>query len=98
MSQRLSFNALARQELREATAFYNKETPALAHAFLDEVEYALTQVRDFPHSCPLLSRTVRKKVLRRFPYNILYSVRSEEIRILAIAHQKRRPFYWRGRT
>ena len=97
MSQQLSFNSLAVQELREATAFYGKESPALGNAFLDEVEHALTQIRMLPHSCPLLSRTVRKKVLRRFPYNVLYSVHSEEIRVLAIAHQKRRPFYWHGR-
>jgi plasmid stabilization system protein ParE len=97
MSRQLSFNALAAQELREATTFYSKESPALGQAFLEEVARALNQLREFPHSCPLLSRTVRKKVLRRFPYNVLYSVRSEEIRILAIAHQKRRPFYWRDR-
>ena len=97
MSQRLSFHALAQQELGEATAFYSKESPALAYAFLDEVDYALTQIREFPDSCPLLSRTVRKKLLRRFPYNVLYSVRSDAIRILAVAHQKRRPFYWRSR-
>ena len=97
MSKRLSFNGLAVQELREATAFYSKESPALGDAFLDEVARALSQIRELPNSCPLVSRTVRKKVLRRFPYSVLYSVHSEEIRVLAISHQKRRPFYWRGR-
>ena len=97
MSQRFSFNGLALQELREAATFYSQESPKLGEAFLKEVERALSQLREFPNSCPLVSRTVRKKVLRRFPYKILYSLHSNEIRILAIAHQKRRPFYWRGR-
>ena len=35
--------------------------------------------------------------LLRFPYSLVYSVREHEMRILAVAHQKRRPFYWRGR-
>ena len=97
MSRRLSFHALAEQELMEATAFYSKESPALGRAFLDEVEHSLIQIREFPESSPLLNPTVRRKLLRRFPYSVLYSIRSEEIRILAIANQKRRPFYWRGR-
>ena len=98
MSQQLSFNAAALRELQEADAFYRKERPALGDAFLDEVERALAQIRELPRSCPLVRRTVRKKLLRRFPYAVLYSVQSQEIRILAIAHHKRRPFYWRGRT
>jgi hypothetical protein len=36
-------------------------------------------------------------LLARFPYSILYRVRADHIRVLAIAHQNRRPFYWRGR-
>jgi hypothetical protein len=32
-----------------------------------------------------------------FHDSVLYRVRDDHIRILAIAHQKRRPFYWRGR-
>ena len=35
--------------------------------------------------------------LLRFPYTVIYSLRDEQIRVLALAHEKRRPFYWRGR-
>ena len=97
MSPKLSFNALALQELEGATDFYSAGSPALAEAFLTEVARALSQIREFPDSCPFISRTVRKKVLRRFPYNVLYFLQADEIRVVAIAHQKRRPFYWRDR-
>ena len=97
MSPQLSFNALALQELEGAIDFYSGESPALADAFLSEVAGALSQIREFPGSCPLISRTVRKKVLRRFPYSVLYFLQSDGIRVVAIAHQKRRPFYWRDR-
>ncbi|WP_437581980.1 hypothetical protein [Sorangium sp. So ce887] len=40
---------------------------------------------------------VRWWLVRRFPYSVLYRVRDDPIRILAIARQKRRPFTWRGR-
>jgi hypothetical protein len=35
--------------------------------------------------------------LRRFPYSIVYLLLPEEIRVLAIAHQRRKPGYWSGR-
>jgi len=69
----------------------------LGQAFLDEVERAVTQIVAYPEAVPLVNRTVRKKPVRRFPYSVMYSIRAEGIHILAIAHQHRRPFYWRGR-
>jgi hypothetical protein len=40
---------------------------------------------------------VRWWLVKRFPYSVLYRIRDDHIRILAIAHQKRRSFYWRRR-
>ena len=42
-------------------------------------------------------RGVRRKVLRRFPYNLYYVIASDMIRILAVGHQSRRPRYWTDR-
>ena len=97
MSRRVSFHAMAEQELNDAASYYNANCPGLGQAFLDEVERAVTQILAYPEAAPLVNRTVRKKLLRRFPDSIMYSIHPEGIRILAIAHQQRRPFYWRGR-
>ncbi len=97
MRRRFSFHPIAEQELNEAAAYYEAESHGLGSAFLKEVEKAVQQVLNYPESAPLLSRLVRKKVVRRFPYNVMYSVIPTGIRILAIANQKRRPFYWCGR-
>jgi len=51
---------------------------------------------DFPSVAPLHAG-VRKRLLTNFPYALLYSLREDEIRILAVSHQRRRPFYWQGR-
>jgi len=51
---------------------------------------------DFPSAAPLHAG-VRKRLLTNFPYALLYSLREDEIRILAVSHQRRRPFYWQGR-
>ena len=88
---------MAEQELNEAASYYNAASPGLGTAFLDEVEHAVKQILEYPEAAPLVNRVVRRKLVRRFPYSVMYSVQTDTVRILAIANQKRRPFYWRGR-
>ena len=97
MTRRVSFHPLAEQELNDAASYYNAVSPGLGVTFLDEVERALKQIREHPNAAPLVNQVVRRKVVRRFPYSVMYSVQAGTIRILAVANQKRRPFYWRGR-
>jgi toxin ParE1/3/4 len=87
----------ARRELFETIQYYESESPGLGEAFLRVVEEGVSQLLAFPESAPVLRGRVRRKVLRRFPYSLLYSIREGEIRILAVMNQKRRPFYWLGR-
>jgi len=97
MTRWSSFHPLAEQELNEAASYYNAASPGLGTAFLDEVEHAVKQILEHPEAAPLVNRVVHRKLVRRFPYSVMYSVQTDTIRILAIANQKRRPFYWRGR-
>jgi toxin ParE1/3/4 len=98
MNCHLSFHPTAEQELNDAAAYYAAQSYGLGSAFLREVEHAVRQVLKYPESAPLVNRLVSKKLVRRFPYSVMYSIVPEGIWILAIANQKRRPFYWRGRT
>jgi len=97
MNPSVSFHEGAESEFNEAADFYDLESPGLGTVFIDEVHKAIENIHRFAEASPLIRGRVRRKVLFRFPYSIIYSVKKPEIRILAIAHQKRRPFYWRGR-
>ena len=97
MRRSVSYHYLAEIELNEAAEYYDRERLGLGGAFLTEVERAAENVLEFPESSPRVASTVRRKLLRRFPYGILYSLRPDEVRILAVMNLKRRPFYWRGR-
>jgi toxin ParE1/3/4 len=97
MSLRIAFHELAEAELNEAALYYENEGAGLGRAFLSEVEHSIEQIRENPESCPIILKVVRRKLLRRFPYSILFSIVKDNIYILAIANQKRRPFYWRNR-
>lgn len=98
MTRALSINDQARSELQEAAYFYGLEAPALRGVFLDAIDAALDHIREFPESAPLVRGRVRRMLLRRFPYSILYTVRPGTIRVLAVMHQSRRPSYWWGRA
>jgi toxin ParE1/3/4 len=91
------FHTLAEAELNEAAAYYGRAREGLGHAFIAEVHRSLDELCALPLAGTLVNKDVRWWVVRRFPYSILYRVRPDHIRILAIAHHKRRPLYWRGR-
>ena len=94
----LSFNPLAERELNDAAQYYEVESPGLGAAFLDEVERSCQHIVEYPESAPVVLVPVRRRILRRFPYALLYRVGLDAIRILAVMNLKRRPTYWVGRT
>ncbi len=97
MTRQASFHRLASEELGEAFNFYELESAGLGAAFLSLVERAPTQLEQFPESAPVVRGDIRKKPIGRFPYSLLFRIRGDEVRVLAVMHQSRRPFYWRGR-
>lgn len=94
----LIFHPLAEEELGEAAAYYEAHVQELGRVFVSAVEAAVAQIFAHPEAGPPVTKTVRKKILRQFPYTLLYRVLDQEIRILAVMHHKRRPYYWRGRA
>ena len=97
MTVLISIHETAEAEINEAADFYDLEDPGLGNVFLNEVERGIKLISEHPEAAPLVWGGVRKKPLRKFPFSLLYSVRHNEIRLLAVAHQMRRPFYWRSR-
>jgi plasmid stabilization system protein ParE len=93
----IEFHEDAEKEFKEATAFYAIEEQSLALAFVGAVEQTVSRIADNPESSPLVAGRVRRMRVHRFPYSVLYSVLPDRVRIIAVAHERRRPFYWRDR-
>ena len=91
------FHEMAEMELNEAALYYESKVQGLGGAFLREINRSLKQIVNNPEAGPVILKVVRRKLVRRFPYSIMYSVGASTVRILAIASQNRRPFYWRQR-
>lgn len=88
----------AEQEMFDAACFYQVQASGLGRDFLDKVELAIRGVAEAPERWPLIDGNIRRCMIRRFPYSLLYRVDVEEIVILAVMHQKRHPAYWLSRT
>ena len=91
------FLPAARAEFLDALGRYASERQSLAADFLTEVERATQRIGTFPdHGSPYLGGT-RRVLLRRFPFSIVYHSPQDDLLIVAVAHQSRRPDYWRAR-
>jgi len=70
----------------------------LGARFLAEVGRCIELLVENPEAGPVVLGPVRRRFVRRFPYSVLYTVKPEGVRILAVMHLKRRPQYWVGRS
>ncbi len=98
MSLSLWFHPDAATELNEAADYYALQGSGLDRRFIAEIERALAQAAEFPEASAVAFDRVRCKILLRFPYSLMYSVTNSTVRVLAVAHHKRRPFYWQDRS
>lgn len=94
----VTFHPQADAEVAEAAAYYEAQSPGLGLSLLDEIQHALGQIAEYPEACQLTGRRTRRKPLWRFPYNLVYAIYPDRVRIVALAHQRRRPYYWRKRV
>ena len=97
MNLRVSFHRMAERELNEAASYYDAERVGLGAAFLDEIQRCIQSIVEHPEAAPVMIGSVRRRLSRRFPYAVVYSIRPGGLRVLAVMHAKRRPMYWAGR-
>ena len=92
-----TFHPEADAELEEAALFYESRLAGLGKSFAAEVERTIALVREFPEAGSQVGPRRRRVLVARFPYSIVYRHDSDAIVIVAVAHQRRRPGYWRWR-
>ena len=91
----------AEEEARASAIWYDEQWVGLGYDFLDELSAALKQIEEDPGRFLILetiaSKQIRRRRLTRFPFVIIFEILETEIVVLAVAHAKRRPNYWRKR-
>lgn len=91
------FHPEADQEFIEAVAYYEERDPGLGLDFSREVYATIRNVLDYPNLWPEIEDEVRRCLVHRFPYGVLYGVEPDGIVILAVMHLHRDPDYWKHR-
>jgi plasmid stabilization system protein ParE len=92
------FHPLAEQELVDAVTYYEEQRVGLGLEYLEEVEHTVSFLRRYPEAGSKVRGSVRRLTLPKFSYSLLYRIlENDQIRILAVAHHKRRPQYWLDR-
>ena len=92
-----SFHPHAERELEEIETHYDSILPELGNRFRQEVEMTISRIVKFPNGWQPLSKVVRRCMLSDFPYGIIYRVKPDELRLLAVMHHRREPNYWKTR-
>jgi len=96
-SRQIDVHPEAIAEARAAVKWYRQRSPSAANAFLAEIDHAIERVSQSPETWPSYVQGTRRFILHRFPFSIVYREVFESIQIVAIAHAKRKPGYWKKR-
>lgn len=97
MSLKVIHHPEAQRELGEAGRYYDEQSPGLADEFFDEVDAFVSKIIANPLRYSIRIAEVRRVNLTRFPYHINYLLQGETIAVVAVSHNRQRPYYWRER-
>ncbi len=92
-----SFHQDAENELIQAIEYYEECGDSLGHDFAVEVYSAIERIALHPKAWPIIDEDIRRSLVKRFPYGILYSEENREIFIVAVMHLHKNPIYWKYR-
>ena len=87
----------AEEELTEASLYYETASAGLGLDFLSDLQLTVGAIREHPEIGQSAGRIFRQTSFRRFPFLLIYVEEKNDIVVIAVAHQKRRPGYWRKR-
>lgn len=92
------FHPEAQAEVSQSVEFYEARLNGLGLRFLSAVEQTAERISASPEAGPPLEGGFRKRIVPGFPYSVIYRVWEDYVYLVAVAHQHRRPDYWRQRA
>ena len=84
--------------MESAIEWYGERSERAARRFLGAIDQSVSRIVEHPSQSPNYEFGTRRAVLHRFPYFIVFRECDSAIEIIAIAHGRRRPGYWRDRV
>lgn len=94
---RTVFHPAASRELIEIAVYYDRELPGLGWDFLHELDRVLVLLAENPQLGAVFEPPFCRVLMQQFPFSVYYTIESDRIKVMAVAHQSRKPGYWTGR-
>jgi plasmid stabilization system protein ParE len=98
VARALEYLEEALEETEAAARWYAERSGSAAVGFANEIDPALAAIEQHPEAWPTYHHGTRRYLLRRYPYSVVYRIESARILIVAVAHGRRRPGYWKSRV
>ena len=98
MLRQVEYHPKAKAEIQKSANWYDKKVDGLGLEFLLEVKAAESKIVKNPESWAIYEHGTRRYIMKRFPFSIIYLQSDKKIQIVAVAHNKRRPEYWKNRV
>ena len=95
---KVRFLSPAAQELEDAFQWYEEQMTGLGNEFLAAIDEAVHRMITWPEAHQTLKHPLRRCLVRRFPYGLIYGIETQTLVIVAVAHLHRKPFYWTRRV
>jgi len=96
--KKVAFHPEAGRELLAAARYYEAQAQNLGVEFLEAVELACSRLTDHPEVGRPFGARLRRVLVARFPFAVVYRAEADRTLILAVAHLRRKPGYWRARS
>ena len=87
----------ALEEAHAAYHWYKERNETVAKSFLAELDHAIELVSEEPMRWSAYLDRTRRFLIKKFPFSIIYCHQNQTVQILAIAHERRKPGYWKNR-
>ena len=87
----------AERDFTEALCWYAERSQRAAEGFDAEFQRVLAQIASDPERFPRCDDIHRFYLMRRYPYQVIFREREDQLIVVAVAHAKRRPEYWSDR-
>jgi plasmid stabilization system protein ParE len=97
MARAVGFHPEAIEEALSAREWYEERSLSASVAFMADLDAAVASISDAPERWPLFLYGTRRYPFRRFPYFLVYRDNGDVVQVVAVAHARRRPGYWRLR-
>jgi toxin ParE1/3/4 len=98
MIDNIELRSKAVKEIEEAWRWYEDRRERLGDEFVLCVEESLEKISNNPQLYPVIHNRIRRAMIQRFPYGILYFIEKDEIIVVGVFHSSRNPKQWKNRT